>query len=609
MSDNYKYSSYGRFIMVNAVVAMLLSCRYFMLLPELPGDGPGRVFLLLSTFSQMALLSAAMGLLLLPLLWLPARARRWLISAGAALAILLLLVDTVVFAQYRFHINAVVLELIMAGQIVSFPLSMWLAVIGGALLVWLLEFGLLLWLESRARPRGLKIGRWFALGALGAFIATNVMNVWASAHVYQSITQVKRYLPLFYPATANSMMRKNGWINEEALERQKLLTLNKQTSDLSYPLAPLQKKAVEKPVNIVFLVIDSWRADTFNADNTPSLWRFAQSGMVFNKHISTGNATRIGIFGLFYSLPGNYWHSVIDNSISPLFMDRLQELDYQLGIFASAQLKKPEFHQTVFSKVADLRERSKGETTVERDREITAEWLQWFQARDRQRPSFSFLFYDAPHGYEFPQDYPHRYEPLLEEANYLQRNKNTDPIPWLNRYKTSVHFTDSLAKQVLDQIKASGELGNTVVVITGDHGEEINDNGLNYWGHNSNFSDVQVQVPFVLAGPGIAPGSPWQDSFSSHADLVPTLMKNYLGVESPLSDYSTGVDLLGSPVDRAWLLASGYSQYAVLTKNDIVEVGSVGQYQHVDKHYRPLTTAPDFSNMQQALELMRRFSK
>ncbi len=131
---------------------------------------------------------------------------------------------------------------------------------------------------------------------------------------------------------------------------------------------------------------------------------------MLNQHMSTGNATRVGIFGMFYGLPGSYWHSMLDNRTSPLFMDRLQALNYQLGIFASAQLNNPEFYQTVFSKVPNLRTSQPGCQPVERDIAITNEWIDWFKHSNKNQPSFSFLFYDAPHGYEYPKDYPHRYE-------------------------------------------------------------------------------------------------------------------------------------------------------------------------------------------------------
>lgn len=604
-----KYVDYGKFVSVNVIAAALISLRYFYFLPELPDTLIGWVFLVTATYSHMALLGVIAAMVLLPFLWLKKPWRNFIISAVATLVIGILMVDTIVFSQYRFHINSVVLELLMAGQVVDFPISMWLMLTAAVVSLWTAEYMLLGLLEKKEALQRLQSTRWMAAAALAALLATNGIHVWAAAHAYQPVTQLKRYLPLFYPATSNSTMRKYGWVDEHALEQQKLLTAHKQSSDFRYPIHPLQTAVVDKPVNIVILAIDSWRAHTFNAENTPNLWSFAQSGMVLNQHMSTGNATRVGIFGMFYGLPGSYWHSVLDNRASPVLVDRLQELNYQLGIFASAQLNNPEFDQTVFSKVKPLRTSSQGATAADRDINITEEWVQWFRQRDKTRPSFSFLFYDAPHGYGFPPKYSHRYEPMLDNPDYLQRGPKTDPTPWVNMYKTSVHFVDSLAKQVIDQLQDSGEMGHTIVIITGDHAEEINDNGLNYWGHNSNFSDAQVHVPFFMVGAGIQSQNAWGQLFTSHADIAPTLMQQYLQVKNDPSDYAMGVNLLGTPVDRKWLLISGYSQYAVVTAQDILEIGSLGQHQLVDKHYKPLKGSPNFAYVQQAMEQMRRFSQ
>jgi len=270
-------------------------------------------------------------------------------------------------------------------------------------------------------------------------------------------------------------------------------------------------------------------------------------------------------------------------------------MDYQLGIFTAAQLRKPEFNQTVFVGVDNLRIKSEGKTPSELDAKV-----------------FSFLFYDAPHGYDFPKDYPHRYEPLLSEVNYLKLNNDTDPTPFFNRYKTSVHYVDSMVNKVLEELKETGDLDNTVVVITGDHGQEMNDNRLNFWGHNSNFTDAQINVPFAIFGPGITPETMQWDSnaFTSHQDVVPSLMKHYLGVENDIKDYSVGEDLLGTPVARDWIISSNYSGYAIITKDSILEVGTGGQYQLMDKTNRDLKDQqPNFSYLQQALEQISRFNK
>ncbi|KFK52811.1 DUF3413 domain-containing protein [Vibrio vulnificus] len=611
MSFKQKLHAHGWFILVNALVLMLIASRYFAFLPEFPTDPLGITFILAGTWGQMTLLAAIIGLVTIPTLFLPKPFRNGTQALIASLGVATLFIDTIVFAQYRFHINAVVLELVMSGQIVSFPLITWLMVIGGVALLLAAQWWTIRWLENGAPVRALKLGRKFALLTFAALLATNAIHIWAAAHAYQQVTTVKRYLPLFYPATADKFMRKQGWVDEEALERQKALAF-KRKNDLNYPLAPLQTQPVEKPLNIMLLVVDSWRADTFNADNTPNMWKYAQSGVVFNNHIATGNATRTGIFGLFYGIPGTYWHGFLANQQSPVLIDRLQALDYQLGIFTAAQLRKPEFNQTVFTKVENLRIGSRGNWPSELDADLTQDWLAWYDQRDKSKPTFSFLFYDAPHGYDFPVDFEPKYEPMLKEVNYLKLNNDTDPTPFFNRYKTSVRYVDSMATKVLDKLKESGDLENTLVIVTGDHGQEMNDNKLNFWGHNSNFTDAQVNVPFAIFGPGVdAAKMQWStEALTSHQDVVPTLMKHYLGVTNDVKDYSVGEDLLGDAVKRDWIISSNYSGYAIITEDNILEVSGGGQYQFMDKTNRQLKEQqPNFTYLQQALEQISRFSK
>ncbi|CAD6364623.1 Inner membrane protein YejM [Shewanella hafniensis] len=605
-----KLHTHGGIILFNSLIAMAIASRYFAFLPELPSDSLGIFFMLVSTFSQMALLAGILGLVTLPLLYFPKVLRQLLQSGTAALGISVLVIDTFVFAQYRFHINAVVLDLILAGQIVSFPWSTWVIVSVGVGLLWIGEWLFIRWLETAPLQQKL-LNRYFLSLTITALLSTHVVHIWAAANAYQPVTQLKRYLPLFYPATANSLMRKYGYINEPAIAQQKALTL-KSKSDLRYPIEQLSFAEVSKPTNILLIVIDSWRADTFNADNTPNLWEIAQSGVIFNQHIASGNSTRAGIFGLFYGIPGTYWHAILANQQSPLIIDRLQQLNYQMGIFTAAQLHQPEFDQTVFANIDNLRIGSSGASPSALDANLVKDWTAWYAQRDKQRPVFSFLFFDSPHGYDFPSDYPHRYEPMLSEINYLQLNNNSDPVPFFNRYKTSVHYVDSLAKQVLETLKSSGELDNTLVIITGDHAQEINDNKLNFWGHNSNYTDAQVKVPFAIVGPkvNVEMISKSNNKLTSHQDVVPTLMENYLGVKSPINHYSVGKNLLNQIMERPWIISTDYNGFAIITDESILEVGASGQYALLDKTNRPLKDQqPNFDYLQQALEQLSRFNK
>lgn len=607
-----KFHRYGWFVLINSLIAMAVATRYFAFLPEIPTDPLGLSFIIFGTLSQMVLLAGMIGLVALPAIFIKnSKIRHGVQALVASLGIAVLFIDTLVFAQYRFHINAVVLELVFSGQVVSFPLITWLTVIGGVVMLIAGQYALITWLEKPAAVTQHKLGRKFAIMTFFALLATHGIHIWAAANAYQQVTTVKRYLPVFYPATSNRMMKKYGWIDEEAVTRQDAMKMNRK-SDLNYPLSPLQKERVEKPINIMLLVVDSWRADTFNAENTPNMWQYAQAGMVFDNHIASGNSTRTGIFGLFYGIPGTYWHGFLANQKSPLLIDRLQELNYDMGIFTAAQLEKPEFNQTVFRNIPNLRIKSEGHSPSERDKDLTKDWLEWYSQRDISKPAFSFLFYDAPHGYDFPKDYPHRYEPMLDHINYLELDNDSDPTPFFNRYKTSVHFVDIVAKQVLDKLKETGDLDNTLVIITGDHGQEVNDNHMNYWGHNSNYTNAQVNVPFAIFGPKIQDNKLDRQSnvLTSHQDVVPTLMKNYLGVTSNIKDYSVGEDLLGEQVSRSWILSSNYSGYAIIEEDSILEVGATGQYQFLDKKNLPLKDKSlNIQPLQGALLQISQFNK
>mgnify|MGYP000630248831 CR=1 FL=1 len=107
--------------------------------------------------------------------------------------------------------------------------------------------------------------------------------------------------------------------------------------------------------------------------------------------------------------------------------------------------------------IDNLRLRSKGKSPYKRDKNLTDDWLTWDQQRDKTKPAFSFLFYDAPHGYDFPKNYPHQYQPMADEVNYLELDNDFDPELLLNRYKTSVHYVDSQVKKVLEQLEKQGK--------------------------------------------------------------------------------------------------------------------------------------------------------
>ncbi|NRA60524.1 MAG: DUF3413 domain-containing protein [Psychrobium sp.] len=604
----------GYAMIANALIAIAIACNYFQYMSP-PQDALTWFYLATATLGQMSLLTGLFSLLLLPLLFIKGqRLRNVLIALGLTIFIGWLITDVLVYAQYRFHINAVVIEMVLSGGVVTFPLVFVLTTSAIIALIFAVQWTVLKYTTLKAATWTNNVRRRFVAIVAIAIVSSHSIHVFANAHGVSSITNITRYLPLYHPTSANRLLTKYDLVDSEFVAQQRQIKASAKNvhSPLNYPRSAMQVSEVSNKKDILWIVVDSWRQDSFTAQYMPNLHRFAEQGCQLDNHYSTGNATRVGIFGLFYALPGTYWHAFYNNRRSPLFMDRLQQLDYKIGVFASAHLRNPQFDQTVFSNIENLRIESKGEDVISRDREITEEWVAWNNQRDKKEAAFSFLFYDTPHAYAVPEDYKHKFEPMSPDFNYLKLNNNSDVEPYLNRYYTSAHYTDSLIAGVIESLRKSGKLENTIVVITGDHGQEINDNKQNFWGHNGNFTDAQLKVPFAIVGSDNSMCQRWnkRQTITSHIDIVPSLMNKYLGVANELVDYTTGENLFAPVKVRPWLLAASYSKYAIIEQDSITEVNAgTGGFEYLDKSNRSKEGKVNSLYLQQVFHRMQRFSK
>ena len=150
-----------------------------------------------------------------------------------------------------------------------------------------------------------------------------------------------------------------------------------------------------------------------------------------------------------------------------------------------------------------------------------------------------------------------------------------------------MHYNDALIGEVVDTLERQSLLDETVLVITGDHAQEFNDTGQNYWGHNGNFSRYQTGVPMVIRWPGVASNS--IDHRTSHEDIVPTLMQRALGCRNPVGDYSTGQDLYSPNYRPRPLLLESWSNRALMTDERIFLFGPSGDTQVLDFENREIT--------------------
>ena len=88
-------------------------------------------------------------------------------------------------------------------------------------------------------------------------------------------------------------------------------------------------------------------------------------------------------------------------------------------------------------------------------------------------------------------------------------------------YDACIHEVDAAIGRLLDELEARGELENTIVVVTSDHGEEFYDHGA--WGHGQSLHRELVHVPLILRGPSVPAGERVNEQVRS-VDIMPTLI-------------------------------------------------------------------------------------
>jgi membrane-anchored protein YejM (alkaline phosphatase superfamily) len=359
---------------------------------------------------------------------------------------------------------------------------------------------------------------------------------------------------------------------------------------LQYPLHELRNKPASHPYNILFIVIDTWRFDSLTADVTPNIFNFSKKSLVYTNHWSGGNSTQPGMFSLFYGLPGHYWSPMLKQGKGPVLIHELLKNHYQTGVFSSSELVMPALNKTIFLDIPDLKLSAPGNSIIERDQNVNLEFASFIENTEKSnRPFFGVLFYDGAHGFCADGNSIHKFKPESAACGRFALSNTTDPTYLRNRYWNALYKIDALIGNILANLDKHALLEKTIIVITGDHGEEFNDNHLNYWDHASNFTRYQVQTPFILYWPGRR--HQVISKKTSHFDIVPTLMLNALNYINSVADYSIGRNLFVSNPEPAYLIVDSYNNEAIVENDRITTILPDGEFEVRDSHYIPLPGA------------------
>lgn len=499
---------------------------------------------------------------------------------------LVILINGYVYAQYRFHINGLILSMLFgegSNEIFHFDIILYLKVTA---IVCLIIIGniILKKLANRLYDKQKRI-YWIPFLALflTALVSSNFIHAYAAVVQRQSVVKSAEHLPYYFPITATRLMISLGVVSQNDL----LDADFGQKSELHYPQNEIVSNGGSKQ-NIVIIAIDAWNYRTLNDTVMPHVYSFAQKNTQFTDHLSSSNGTRGGIFGLFFGVTSYYWKDFDITGTTPVLIDELNRQNYTIRTFPSATMNNPNFAKVIFHKTKGITPSTEGNSAYERDCRLTDNFLSFLDSTQAEQPFFAFLFYDLAHSYDYPKHLKKHFTPSWEYADFMKLNNDMDPTPFWNLYCNCVYTVDSLVNVVLTALSEK-HLDNTTIIITGDHGQEFNENHKNYWGHNSNYTYPQIHVPLIVHNQSNTP-----KTFShrtTHYDVSTTLLKNVLGVTNDEKDFGMGLNLYDTTF-RNWHIVGDNINYAfIIDDNIIVEKKPAGRLEIYDKELNPL---PDY---------------
>ena len=191
---------------------------------------------------------------------------------------------------------------------------------------------------------------------------------------------------------------------------------------------------------------------------------------------------------------------------------------------------------------------------------------------NREKPFFLKVSYVHPH---HPFNPPRPYDAMYDPADMplpirREGEENGWPSAYLAKFRASrdsheavgldrfsdadwrrikayyygmVSQIDANIGRILDDLSAAGELGNTLIFFTADHGEMLGDHRLLFQGTTS---DCVTGVPFIASGPGIPAGT--RGCLCSSVDIMPTVLE-IVGVLIPDPSPVQGVSLVPALTD------------------------------------------------------------
>jgi len=273
--------------------------------------------------------------------------------------------------------------------------------------------------------------------------------------------------------------------------------------------------------NLLLVTFDTTRADRigcygYEGASTPVLDALAAEGALFERCIAPAPITLPSHSTLLTGFQP-YTHGARNNGTHKMgaevrsIAQRLKEEDFSTGAVTSAFVLDSRFGlDSGFDSYDDDLSGGSGQgnfgfaETIAVDTSSRA--LEWLERRGDER-WFLWIHYFDPHSdYNPPEPYRSRFKGSL--------------------YDGEIAYTDAMFGDVIEHLRRKGELEETLVVVTADHGEALGEHGETT--HGLFIYDATTHVPLIMSHPRL-PGGERIDEVVGLVDVAPTAF-DLLGV-------------------------------------------------------------------------------
>lgn len=562
------------FALFNILLSLVIGSRY-LFIADWPTTLAGRIYSYVSIIGHFSFLVFATYLLILfPLTFIVGSQRlmRFLSVILATAGMTLLLIDSEVFTRFHLHLNPIVWQLVINPDENEMARDWQLMFISVPVILLLeLVFATWSWQKLRSLTRRRRFARPLAAFLFIAFIASHVVYIWADANFYRPITMQRANLPLSYPMTARRFLEKHGLLDAQEYQRRLIEQGNPDAVSGQYPLSELRYRDMGTGQNVLLITVDGLNYSRFEKQ-MPALAGFAEQNISFTRHMSSGNTTDNGIFGLFYGISPSYMDGILSTRTPAALITALNQQGYQLGLFSSDGFTSPLYRQALLSDF------SMPSVRTQSDEQTATQWINWL-GRYAQEDNrwFSWVSFNGTN---------------IDDSNQQA---------FARKYSRAAGNVDDQIYRVLNALRDSGKLDNTVVIITAGRGIPLSEEEETFdWSHG------HLQVPLVIHWPG----TPAQriNALTDHTDLMTTLMQRLLHVSTPASEYSQGQDLFNPQRRHYWVTAADNDTLAITTPKKTLVLNNNGKYRTYNlRGERVKDEKPQLSLLLQVLTDEKRF--